>query len=236
MYDLVGYFASMKENLSKGEYSAGRIIEIINEKTQETFGKETSRNNNYDLEIKNLTFRFEDTNMPILKNINLKIKQNSSLAIIGESGGGKSTLFNLLSKLLEVQDNKIFISNNDINSLTENEIRKQISLINQETFLFNDSIMNNLKITKDLTIEEIYNACKIANIHEDILKFKNGYNTIITENGNNLSGGQKQRLSIARALLSKSNILLFDEPTSALDNENQNNFCNIIKSLHGKKQ
>ncbi len=229
MYDLVGYFTNMKENLTKGEYSAGRIAEIINKKTQEVFGKEISTSKNYDLLIKNLTYKFEDANIPVLDNINLNIKQNSSIAIIGESGGGKSTLFNIIAKLLQIENDKIFIANKDINSLSENDLRKHISLINQESFLFNDSIINNLKISKDVTNQEIFNACKKANIHKEILKFENGYNTIITENGNNLSGGQKQRLSLARALLSKANIILFDEPTSALDNENQTNFYNLLK-------
>lgn len=235
MYDLVNYFANMKECINKGEYSSERILEILNENNFEIFGTNKILNNNYDLEIKDLTYKFENINSPILKNINLKIKQNSMVAIIGESGSGKTTLFNILAKLLQVENNKIFISKQDINNLSEEEIRKQIALINQETFLFNENIMNNLKIREDCTNDEIYECCKITNIYKDIFSFENNYQTIIIENGNNLSGGQKQRLSIARALLSSSNILLFDEPTSALDKDNQTNFYNILKNLKGKK-
>ena len=154
--------------------------------------------------------------------------------MIGSSGSGKSTLFLLLSKLYDVNNGMIYYDDIDINEIDEKSFRENICIVNQEPFIFSDTVLNNIKIVKpDATIEEIENACKLANIYDEIVAFENGYNTILTENGTNLSGGQKQRIEIARAILKDSKIILLDEPTSALDSENQ---TKLFKTLTELKQ
>lgn len=234
MYDLVEYIAKIKNLLEKGDYKASRILEILDTPNIEQYGS-IDKLNHYSIEIKNLTYSYDD-NIQILKNINLYINPNSLNLFIGSSGSGKTTLFSLLSKLFQVSDNKVFIGNTDINKLSERCIRNNLCVINQEPFLLNDTILNNIKVVKtDAKIEEIYNACKKANIYQEILNFEKGFDTIIFENGSNLSGGQKQRIAIARAILKDVPILLFDEPTSALDKKNQELFFNTISLLKSQK-
>ena len=235
MYDLVGCFASMKDCMEKGNYKAERILEVINEKNIQQYGK-INEIDNYSIQIKNLSYKYENTKQCILKNISLNIKQNTTSLFVGNSGNGKSTLFSIIYKLLNVENNQVFIGEKDINKLSKDFFDKNLCIVNQEPFLLNDSIINNLKlVNENADLNDIYNACEKANIHNEILKMKDGYNTIISENGNNLSGGQKQRLSIARAILKDSKIILFDEPTSALDKENQKMFFQTIEELKNKK-
>ena len=164
------------------------------------------------------------------------MKPNSLNILVGSSGSGKSTLFLLLSKLYEVDNSKIFFDDVDINSINEKSFRENVCIVNQEPFMFSDTLLNNIKIVKpNATMEEIKTACKHANIHDEIMMFEQGYDTIITENGSNLSGGQKQRIEIARAILKNSKIILLDEPTSALDIENQIKLFKTLKDLKQNK-
>ena len=232
MYDTIGFFSKVKGYYVNGEYYAKRILEIINNPKKEKFGINKQVISLGTIEIKNLTFCYNETN--ILNKINLTIHPNTLNVLIGNSGSGKSTLFMLLSKLYETENETIFYDKIDINEIDEYVFKKNVSLVNQDPFIFNDTILNNLKIVKpSATQEEIENACKLANIHNEILSFKNGYNTIIAENGRNLSGGQKQRIEIARAFLKDSKILLLDEPTSALDLNNQ---MKLFKTLNLLKE
>ena len=234
MYDLVGYIAKMKECLTMGDFKASRILDILDSNKLQKYG-DIDEVKSYDIEVKNLNYSYENNKL-ILKDINLYIKENTINLFIGKSGSGKSTLFSVLSKILEVENNKIFIGNTDINMLSEKFFENNICIINQEPFLLNESIMDNLKIVRNnISNHEIYEACKMANIHDDIMNLEEGYNTVISENSNNLSGGQKQRISIARAILKNSSILLFDEPTSALDKQNEELFYKTINSLKSNK-
>ena len=234
MYDTIGFFSKVKGYYVNGEYYAKRILEIINNPNKEKFGINKQEMSLGTIEIKNLTFCYNETN--ILNKINLTIHPNTLNVLIGNSGSGKSTLFMLLSKLYETENETIFYDKIDINEIDEYVFKKNVSLVNQDPFIFNDTILNNLKIVKpSATQEEIENACKLANIHNEILSFKNGYNTIIAENGTNLSGGQKQRIEIARAFLNDSKILLLDEPTSALDLNNQIKLFETLNSLKQNK-
>lgn len=234
MYDTIGFFSKVKGYYVNGEYYAKRILEIINNPKKEKFGINKQVISLGTIEIKNLTFCYNETN--ILNKINLTIHPNTLNVLIGNSGSGKSTLFMLLSKLYETENETIFYDKIDINEIDEYVFKKNVSLVNQDPFIFNDTILNNLKIVKpSATQEEIENACKLANIHNEILSFKNGYNTIIAENGTNLSGGQKQRIEIARAFLKDSKILLLDEPTSALDLNNQIKLFETLNSLKQNK-
>lgn len=133
-------------------------------------------------------------------------------------------------------NNKVFIDKFDINDFTEKSLKEAVCVINQEPFIFNDTIENNIKIVKpNASLNEVIQVCNLVNIHSEILEMKNGYKTFLNENGTNLSGGQKQRIAIARALLKNSQIILFDEPTSALDLENQVIFFNLINELKKTK-
>ena len=138
----------------------------------------------------------------------------------------------LINKSYSVKDGKILIDDNNINDLTENTIKNNISIVSQSPYIFNLSIKENIRLSKrNATDEEIIKVCKKAQIHDDIMKMENGYNTLVGENGVILSGGQKQRIAIARALIKESKIILFDEATSSLDNKNQENIKIIMKKL-----
>lgn len=199
MYDTVGFFSKIKGYYVNGDYYAKRILEMFKIDNQESFGNKAISVLKGEINIKNLSFGYD--NKPILNNINLQIKPNTLNVIIGSSGSGKSTLFLLLSKLYDVKDGSILYDGIDINNFDEVSLRKNICLVNQEPFLFHDTILNNIKIVKpDATNEEVEGACKLANIHNEIVSFDNGYDTMLSENGGNLSGGQRQRIEIARAI------------------------------------
>ncbi len=230
MYDTVAFFSKLKGYYVNGDYYAKRILEVINDSNGETFGYDSIHINQGNITIKNLSFGYD--NKKVLKNISLEIKPNTLNVLIGNSGSGKSTLFFLLSKLYQPHKGTIFYDNIDINSFTEKSLRENICIVNQEPFIFQDTIINNIKIVKpNATFQEIENVCKITNLHNEILNIENGYNTILTENGSNLSGGQKQRIEIARAILKDCKIILLDEPTSALDSKNQDLLFKTLSQL-----
>ena len=230
MYDTVGFFSRLKGYYVNGDYYAKRVLEITNTPNKEEFGTKTQQIKQGKISIKNLSFAYDEKK--ILDNINIDIQPNTLNVLIGSSGSGKSTLFLLLSKLYDVNNGMIYYDDIDINEIDEKSFRENICIVNQEPFIFSDTVLNNIKIVKpDATIEEIENACKLANIYDEIVAFENGYNTILTENGTNLSGGQKQRIEIARAILKDSKIILLDEPTSALDSENQTKLFKTLTEL-----
>lgn len=185
------------------------------------------------LEFKNVYFKYVSNNTEdILSNLSFKINNNEKVGIVGESGTGKSTIFNLILKYNTNYSGKILVDNVDIRNIETDVLRKNISIIPQNTILFNRSIMDNIKY-EDTSIsdEEVFEICKKIHIHDDIMMLKNGYNTLAGEMGNNLSGGQRQRISIARAFIKKSKILLLDEPTSALDAITERHFQNSLEFL-----
>ena len=234
MYDTVSFFSKMKSEYVQGDFCAGRILELL-QMNKENFGTKHIKIVDSSVQIKNLSFSYNKTSN-ILKNLSCDIPENSCSVFIGESGSGKSTLFKILTKLLEIENSKVFLGGIDLNQFNEKSLRDTISIVNQEPFLFNDSIINNLKLANsNATKSEIINICKLANVHNDIISMSNGYDTKILENGNNLSGGQKQRIAIARALLKNTPILLFDEPTSALDKNNQDKFFKVLQTLKSHK-
>ena len=237
MYGLVGYFAKMKDYFVRGDFKAKRILEITDSANIEQFGCYNKNLNDYSIKVNNLSYSYKDNKeYKILNDISFIVNPKTANVFIGNSGSGKSTLFGLLSKLLQSENNKIFIGKIDINELSEENFRKNICIINQEPFLINDTILNNIKIVKEnATLDEIYIACKKANIYDEIMSFEMDFDTIVSENGNNLSGGQKQRIAIARVILKNVPILLFDEPTSALDKRNQELFLETIKMLKKEK-
>ena len=162
----------------------------------------------------------------------MKLEPNKKIAIVGKSGNGKSTLFNLLLRYFDSTSGTIKINGVNIKELSEKSLRDNISVIRQAPYLFNTSIMDNFKIVKeDVTLEEVRNVCKKAYIDDYIMSLPDKYDTLIGEGGVNLSGGQKQRIAIARTLLKDTKVILFDEATSALDNESQEYIKKTIDNL-----
>ena len=214
--------------------SLKRIEEIINNYLykDEHFGNKEINDEKIRINFDNVKFKYRKEEDYILKGLTMQLLPNKKIAIVGKSGQGKSTIFNLLMRYFDASTGKILINDINIKDLTEENLRKNISIIRQDPFLFNQSIIDNFKIVKnDATLEEIRNVCKKAYIDDYIMSLPKKYNTIIGEGGINLSGGQKQRIAIARTLLKNAKVILFDEATSALDNESQEYIKKTIDDL-----
>lgn len=189
-----------------------------------------------DIEFKNVSFTYPDTNIEALKNLSFKINQGETIAIIGQTGSGKSTILNLITRLHDASSGEIIIGNKTINNHNLNLLRENIGVVPQDPFLFSDTIANNIKFGKsDATKSEIITAAKNAAVHNNIIQFKNSYETILGERGITLSGGQKQRVSIARAIIKEPQILLFDDCLSAVDTETEELILNNLKSISKQK-
>ena len=183
-----------------------------------------------EIEIRNVTFRYEEA--PVLKNINLRIRTGEAVAFVGMSGGGKTTLVNLIPRFYDVTDGMILIDGQDIRNVTIESLRGQIAIVTQQTILFNDTVRNNIAygdISK--TEDQIVEAAKAAHAHDFILRLPKGYETVIGEQGTKLSGGERQRISIARALLKNAPILILDEATSSLDSEAEIEVQDALENL-----
>ncbi len=221
-------------NYSKVKVSLKRIDDILSNKLykDEKFGNVELENPKGVVEFKDVKFKYRKDEDYTLDGLNLKIQPNKKIAIIGKSGNGKSTIFNLLLRYFDATEGTITIDDINIKDLSEKSLRSNISIIRQSPFLFNLSIMDNFRIVKkDITLEEVREVCKKAYIDEYVMSLPKKYETIIGEGGVNLSGGQKQRLAIARTLLLNTKIILFDEATSALDNESQEYIKQTIDNL-----
>lgn len=219
---------------NKVTVSLKRIGELINNElyADEQFGKKTLVNTSGVIEFKNVKFKYSEDEDYTLKGLNLKITPHKKIAIVGKSGNGKSTIFNLLLRYFDSTTGNILIDDINIKDLTEKSLRENISIIRQTPFLFNLSILENFRLVKpNVTLKEVRKYCKEAYIDDYIMSLPKKYNTIIGEGGVNLSGGQKQRLAIARTLLLNTKIILFDEATSALDNESQEYIKKTIDNL-----
>ena len=216
--------------------ASDRIYEVIENRKfdKEKFGKLDVKKLKGNIKFSKVDFGY-NKNTKVIDHMSFEIKANEKVAFVGRSGAGKTTIFSLIARLYNIDDGKITIDGYDIRKLTRDSLRDNISIITQNPYMFNFSIKTNLELAnKKASLEEIRNACKMACIDDFIMSLPNKYNTILGENGVILSGGQKQRLAIARALLTKSPIILFDEATSALDNETQEEIQNAIKNLEGK--
>lgn len=231
---LIG-IVQLSEYNKKFNVAANRVYEVIENDRfkKETFGNVTIKKLDGYIKFENVVFGYNKAK--ILKNMNFEIKPNERVAFVGKSGAGKTTIFNLITRLYHTTQGKILLDNVNINDLTCSTIRNNMSIITQNPYIFNFSIKDNLLLAKEkATMKEIREACKLACIDEYIMTLPNKYETIVGENGVILSGGQKQRLAIARALLMKTEIILFDEATSALDNETQSKIQEAINNLKGE--
>ncbi len=218
--------------LKEFNLSSKRIMDIINDSEfkKEQFGNIHIDNIKGNFEFKNVSFSYDTNN--VLKDLSFKIKANETIAFVGKSGAGKTTIFNLLCKMYNIDKGEIKIDGINIKDLDKDSIRGNITIISQNPYIFNMSIKDNLRLVKaDITDKEIKKVCKIACLDDFIKKLPNKYDTIIGEGGINLSGGQKQRLAIARALIQKTKIILFDEATSSLDNETQDKIKEAIENM-----
>ncbi len=189
-----------------------------------------------EVRFENLTFQYENSPAPALNYFNLRIKAGKTVALVGESGAGKSTVLSLLQRFYDPASGSVLIDGQDVRTLTQRSLREQIGVVTQDTFLFHESIYDNIRYGRlEATAEEIYEAARQAYIHDFILTLPEGYQTKVGDKGCRLSGGQQQRLSIARALLKNAPILLLDEATSALDSESERMIQNALERLSAGK-
>ncbi len=221
--------ATILSNMAQAIAAMDRIILILNEPLEDiTTGLEPKIDG--EIIFKDVGFQFEDGNEPVLKHINLKINKGATVAVLGKTGAGKSTLAHLLTRLYEPTSGTIYIDNERIDKISRSHLRKNVATVLQDPFLFSKTIMSNIKISKpDADANDVYVAASIANIHENIMSFKEGYETPVGEKGVTLSGGQKQRLAIARTLINKAPILIFDDSLSAVDTETDINIRTALK-------
>lgn len=230
---VVGWVTSM---VQQAEASQARINEFLeqepeiinqNKSSTEIFGK---------VSFKDVSFTYQDTNITALKNVNFTVKSGETLAILGKTGSGKSTIIELVSRLYDTTAGAILLDDIPIKELNLNDVRSQIGFVPQDPFLFSDTIGNNIKFGKEeATEEEIKEAAKNAVVHDNIVEFTKGYNTILGERGVTLSGGQKQRVSIARAIIKNPKILIFDDCLSAVDTETEEKILANLEKVSKNK-
>ena len=230
---LIENINDLTQNFQKLSVSLERVNEIIENRLYEDdkFGDVVLEDVKGIVEFKNVTFSYPNEDNT-LNDFNLKIEPNKKIAIVGKSGQGKSTLFNLITRIFDIKEGELLIDGVNINDLSEDCLRQVVSIIRQEPFIFNRTIKENFEIVdKNIPLDEIREYCKMAYLDDYIMSLPNKYDTVLGEGGVNLSGGQKQRLAIARTLSRKSNIILFDEATSALDNNSQEYIKRAIDDL-----
>ncbi len=208
--------------IKKGNAAAERVLEILETENPISEIENPIEKIGFDskIELQNISFKYEDGY--VLKNFNLTVHKGHAVALVGQSGSGKSTIANLVTRFYDVNNGEIKIDGTNIKDLTKKSLRNLMGLVTQDSILFNETVKNNISLGKEgATDEEIIEAAKIANAHEFISELPEGYDTNIGDSGNKLSGGQKQRLSIARAVLKNPPIMILDEATSALDTESE---------------
>ena len=225
----LGWISSI---IQQAEASQKRINEFLKEKSEIKNNINGLKKINGSVEFKNVSFTYIESNIKAIDKISLKLNKKKSLGIVGVTGSGKTTLIKLLTKSFNIDSGEILFDNNSIDEFDLECLRKEIGVVSQDSFLFSDSIINNIRFGKEkASLKEVEEVCKISGIHNEITKFSNGYETILGERGINLSGGQKQRICIARALIKEPKILILDDCLSALDTETEEKIIISLKSL-----
>ena len=233
-YQPVRALSTLNMILKQGLSAANRILPIIDNKNKITDHENAEKINitNADIKFNNINFKYNHGEKNVLNTVSLNISGGKMTSLVGHSGSGKSTILNLIPRFYDAQTGDILIDNQSIYKIKIKSLREKISLVSQDTTLFDDTIKNNIAYANDgVTNEEVIAAAKFSYSHEFIEKLPNKYETIIGENGIRLSGGEKQRLSIARAMIKKSPIILLDEATSSLDAETESKIQDALKIL-----
>jgi ATP-binding cassette, subfamily B, bacterial MsbA len=229
--------STLNEQIQIGYAAAVSIFSVMDEKKEKDLGRLHLKDAKGRIEFINVYFTYPQNNKAVLSNINFNIEAGEKVALVGKSGGGKTTLLNLIPKFYDVSSGSIMLDNFDINKISNNSLRKNLALVSQDTILFNDTIFNNIAYgnLKSVSLKKVKKAAKAANALEFINELPNGFNHIIGDRGVRLSGGQKQRIAIARAILKNAPILLLDEATSALDSESERLVQAALDNLMTKK-
>jgi ABC-type multidrug transport system fused ATPase/permease subunit len=233
-YEPVKKFADENANIQKGVVAAERMFEVLDIQPQIQDLPDAKELKTFEkaIEFKNVWFRYEDK--WILKDLSFTVKKGETVALVGGTGVGKSTIVQLIPRLYDIQKGEIEIDGKPVKSYTQKSLREQISFVPQKPFLFFDTIAANISYGRPFSKEEIIQASKRAHAHEFIKKLPQTYDTMLAETGKNFSGGQQQRLAIARALVKNAPILILDEATSSLDAVSENNIKMAIRELHGE--
>ena len=229
----IGWVSSL---IQEAEASQKRINEFLKIQPDIKNNSTSSTPIQGEIEFKNVTFTYEDTNITALENVSFKVNKGETLAILGKTGSGKSTILSLITRLYDVQQGSVTMDKKPLAELNLYDLRNSIGIVPQDAFLFSDSIKNNIKFGKENTSdEEVFEAAKKAVVHDNIMAFNQQYETILGERGITLSGGQKQRVSIARAIIKNPDILLFDDCLSAVDTETEEQILNNLLAISQNK-
>jgi ATP-binding cassette, subfamily B, multidrug efflux pump len=228
----LGWVSSMVQEAEASQKRLNEFLKIVPDIQNNNLNKSIIEGS---ITFKNVSFTYEDTNIKALQDVSFTVNKGETLAVLGKTGSGKSSILALLSRLYDVTSGQILIDNKEIDQVNLFDLRNSIGVVPQDAFLFSDTIKNNIKFGKeDASNQEVESAAKSAVVHDNIIGFNNGYNTILGERGITLSGGQKQRVSIARAIIKNPAILLFDDCLSAVDTETEeailNNLYEICKN------
>ena len=237
-YQPVRSLSTLNMVLNQGLSAASRILPIIDQKNNiaDSSHAKPIQVKKSNIKFQNVNFSYEKDEVQTLYSINLEFEGGKMTSLVGHSGSGKSTIMNLIPRFYDIQSGEIFIDDQSINKLTIKSLREQVSMVSQETTLFDDTIKNNIKYAREnATDDEIYHVAKSSFCEEFISNLPNKYETLIGENGVRLSGGEKQRLSIARAMLKKSSVILLDEATSSLDSETETKIQEALNILTKNK-
>ncbi|APG64298.1 ABC transporter [Tenacibaculum todarodis] len=230
---IVGWVTSMVQQAEASQQRINEFLEQVPEIKNNTTQRTEVKGN---IEFKNVSLTYDDTNITALKDVSFTVKSGETVAILGNTGSGKSSIVNLVSRLYDTTNGSILLDNTPIQDCNLDDVRNQIGFVPQDPFLFSDTIENNIKFGKeDATEEEIIEAAKNAVIHNNIIEFKDGYKTILGERGVTLSGGQKQRTSIARAIIKNPKILVFDDCLSAVDTETEEKILSNLEKVSKNK-
>jgi subfamily B ATP-binding cassette protein MsbA len=224
--------------INQGLSAASRILPVIDQKNEikDSEYAKPLKIKNADINFNNINFSYEENEGPTLQSINLKFEGGKMTSLVGHSGSGKSTILNLIPRIFDAKSGDIFIDNQSIYNSTIESLRSEISMVSQETTLFDDTIKNNIKYGRqEATDNEVFEVAKLSYCDEFINNLPNKFDTLIGENGVRLSGGEKQRLSIARAMMKQSSIILLDEATSSLDSETESKIQEALTVLTKNK-
>ncbi|SDX66971.1 ABC transporter ATP-binding protein [Flavobacterium degerlachei] len=225
----LGWVSSMVQEAEASQKRLNEFLKIEPEITNKNPEKSII---NGSISFENVSYTYEDTNIKAIKNISFTVKKGETLAILGKTGSGKSTVLSLISRMYDVTEGKVTIDNKEISSLNLFDLRNSIGIVPQDAFLFSDSIKNNIKFGKeDASMDEVIAAAKNSVVHDNIIGFNKQYDTVLGERGITLSGGQKQRVSIARAIIKNPPILLFDDCLSAVDTETEEAILNNLNEI-----